>query len=169
MNLHPHHGRHWTHTKHVDRLRATYHRTGGVRHFFGAYDLERDTLRGRFARRKNARKFLSFLKWVRSQYSPKLTLHVVLDNATFHETTEVLAYARTHRITFYWTPTGASWLNRIECHFTAMEKFTLDNTDYRSHHEMQAALRSYLRWRNRRRRIALPQKHPKFVRLQHAA
>lgn len=169
LNLQPRHGRHWAHTKHVDRLRATYNRKGGVRHFFGVYDLERDTLRGRFAKRKNARKFLSFLKWVRSQYSPGLTLHVVLDNATYHETAEVLAFARTHRILFYWTPTGASWLNRIECHFTAMEKFTLDNTDYRSHPEMQAAIRSYLRWRNRRRRIELPQKHSKPVRLRHAA
>ena len=31
----------------------------------------------------------------------------------------------------YWTPTSASWLNRIECHLTALKEFTLDNTDCR--------------------------------------
>jgi len=82
-------------------------------------------------------------------------LHVVLDNATFHHKAEVLLYAATHRITFYWTATNASWMNRIECHFTALKKFALDNTDYRSHEEQQAAIESYLAWRNRTRDISL--------------
>lgn len=169
LNLQPRHGRHWARIKHVDRLRATYHRDGGVRHFFGVHDLERNTLRGRFAKRKNAMKFLSFLKWVRGRYPARLTLHIVLDNATYHETAEVLAYARSHRMIFYWTPTGASWLNRIECHFTAMRKFTLDNTDYRSHQQMQTAIRSYLRWRNRRRTIVIQQNPSKLRHFRHAA
>lgn len=164
LNLQPRHGRHWARMKHVDRLRATYSRKDGVRHMFGVYDLERDTLRGRFEKRKNATKFLSFLKWVRGQYAARLTLHIVIDNATYHLTAEVLAYASAHRIVFYWTPTSASWLNRIECHFTAMKKFALDNTDYRSHDEQQAAIQSYLRWRNGRRRIALkPQQQTKAI------
>jgi transposase len=169
LNLQPRHGRHWAHTTHVDRLRATYHRTGGVQHFFGVYDLERDTLQGRFEKRKNALTFLSFLKWVRGRYPLRLTLHIVLDNASYHETAEILAYARRHRIHFAWTPTGASWLNRIECHFTAMRKFALDNTDYRSHKEQQAAIRSYLRWRNRRRTVDIQPKSSTAGRFRHAA
>ena len=51
-------------------------------------------------------------------------LHIVLDNVGYHRTSEVLAYATTHRIKFYFTPTNASWLNRIECHFTALKKLT---------------------------------------------
>ena len=35
------------------------------------------------------------------------------------------------------------------------KKFTLDNTDYRSHEELQAAIEHYLRWRNRSREISL--------------
>ena len=57
-------------------------------------------------------------------------------------------YAAKHKIKFYWTPTNASWLNRIESHFTALRKFALDNTDYRSHKEQQEAIESYLSWRN---------------------
>ena len=82
-------------------------------------------------------------------------LQVVLDNAGYHLKAEVLSYAASHRIQFYWTPTNASWLNRIECHFTALRKFALDNTDYRSHKEQQEAIERYLSWRNLTRDISL--------------
>lgn len=153
LNLLPRHGMHYARTGHVDRLRATYSRKGGVRHMYGVYDLERDTLLGRFVQRKNRRTFLAFLKWLRGQYRGAEVLHIVLDNASFHDRPEVLEYAATHRIKFYFTPTSASWLNRIECHFAALKKFALDNTDYRNHPEMQAAIHSYLRWRNGGRKI----------------
>jgi len=155
LNLLPRHGKHYARTGHVDRLRATYRRTGGVRHMFGVYDLDRDTLHGRFVEKKNWTTFLGFLKWVRRRYRDRGTLHIVLDNASFHRKAEVLAYAAAHDIKFYWTPTGASWLNRIESHFAAVRKFALDNTDYQSHDEQQAAIEQYLAWRNRRRRISI--------------
>jgi transposase len=69
--------------------------------------------------------------------------------------TAAQAYAVSHRIKFYWTPTNASWLNRIECQFTALKKFALDNTDHRTHREQQQTIRHHLSWRNRRRRITL--------------
>jgi transposase len=75
-------------------------------------------------------------------------LHIVLDNAGYHLKAEVQQYAAAHNIRFYWTPTSASWLNRIECHLTALRKFALDNTDHRSHDQQQEAIESYLRWRN---------------------
>lgn len=155
LNLLPRHGMHWARSGHVDRLRATYSRKGGVRHLFGAYDLERDTLVGTFAEKKNWTTFLPFLQWLRGRYRSTEVLHVILDNASFHLKAQVLEYAQSHRIKFYFTPTGASWLNRIECHFTALRKFTLDNTDYRSHEEMQAAIRRYLDWRNGVRDISI--------------
>jgi transposase len=155
LNLLPRHGKHYARTGHVDRHRATYTRRGGVRHMFGAYDLERDELVGTFVERKNWTTFLPFLKWLRGRYRSTEVLHVVLDNAGFHLKAEVLAYAAAHRIRFYFTPTGASWLNRIECHFTALRKFALDNTDYPTHDDMQAAIHGYLNWRNGRREISM--------------
>jgi len=155
LNLLPRHGKHYARTGHVDRLRATYTRKGGVRHMFGAYDLERDTLLGTFTEKKNWTTFLPFLKWVRRRYRSTEVLHVILDNASFHLKAEVLEYAACHRIKLYFTPTGASWLNRIECHFTALRKFALDNTDYRSHEQMQEAIERYLTWRNGRRQISV--------------
>lgn len=155
LNLQPRHGKHYARMGHVDRLRATYQRTGGVRHFMGVYDLEHDTLTGYFVRKKNWKTFLAFLKWVRRRCRQRGTLHVVLDNAGYHHKAEVLAYAATHDIRFYWTPTAASWLNRIECHFTALRKFALDNTDHHSHEQQETAIQQYLAWRNRRRTISI--------------
>lgn len=153
LNLLPRHGMHYAASDHVDRLRATYHRGGGVRHMYSVLDLERNTLAGRFVRQKNWMTFLAFLQWVRQRY--RGMLHIVLDNAGYHAKAQVQAWAATHRIKFYWTPTEASWLNRIEGHFAAIKKFALDNTDYATHRQQQAAIRRYLRWRNGRRPISL--------------
>lgn len=53
-------------------------------------------------------------------------------------------------------PTNASWLNWIECEFTALRYFALSGTDHRSHAEQNAAIASYVRWRNARTR---PKRH----------
>jgi len=66
-----------------------------------------------------------------------------------------LDWAKCRKVRFYFTPTNASWLNRIEAQFTALKKFALDNSDFGSHEEQQEAIESYLAWRNGRRKIAV--------------
>lgn len=140
--------------KRVDRHRATYHRQGGIRHFLAAYDLETGRLFGQFTAHKTWKEWLDFLKWLRRRYPSQETLHLVLDNYGPHLKEEVLQWAKTHKVKLYFVPTNASWLNRIESQFTALKKFALDNSDYRSHEEQQASMESYLAWRNGRRDIA---------------
>ena len=72
-----------------------------------------------------------------------------MDNYGSHITAKVLAWAKTHNVCFYLTPTNGSWLNRIESQFTALKKFALQPSDFPSHEEQQAAIESYLAWRNR--------------------
>lgn len=155
LNLQPRAGRCFAKAgcKSVKRLPATYRRYSGVRHFLAAYDLETGSLFGRFYERKTAKEFLSFLKWLRRRYRREEWLHIVLDNYGTHVKKEVLVWAKKHRIRFCFTPSNASWLNRIESQFAALRKFTLDNSNYSSHHELQAAIESYLDWRNGRRSI----------------
>jgi transposase len=141
--------------KGVERLRATYSRKLGVRHFLAYYDLETKRLYGRFTRRKTWVEFLSFLKWVRNRYPREQVLHIVMDNYGPHLKAEVQIWAKANNIRCYFTPTDASWLNRIECQFTALKKFALENSDHRSHEEQQKAIESYLSWRNGRREISL--------------
>ncbi|KDN73994.1 transposase [Streptomyces olindensis] len=47
-------------------------------------------------------------------------------------------------------PTYGSWLNWIESEFAALRCFALNGTDHRSHDEQNAAIASYVRWRNAR-------------------
>jgi transposase len=155
MNVQPRPGVHLARKGKPDRQRATYSRHHGVRHIFGLYDLERNELVGQFTQKKNRVTFLAFLKWVRRRYRSTEVLHIVLDNVGYHRTAEVLQYAATHRIRFYFTPTNASWLNRIECHFTALKKFVFDNTDYHGHDEQREAIERYFAWRNGKRDISL--------------
>jgi hypothetical protein len=45
--------------------------------------------------------------------------------------------------------TNASFLNRIQCHFTALRYFALNGTDHRNHEEQNSMIRRYIIWRNR--------------------
>lgn len=156
LNLQPRHGSCLAgRGKRVERLRATYHRVGGIQHFFAFYDLETRRLYGRFARRKTWKDFLTFLRWVRHRYPREQRLHMVVDNYKTHLRAEVLAWAKRNNVCFYFTPTGASWLNRIECEFTSLKKYALDNSDYRTHEDQQAGIWNYLRWRNGQRAITI--------------
>ena len=156
LNLQPRHGHCYKgSSKRLTRVRATYNRKGGIRHFLAFYDLETDRIYGRFTEHKTAQDMLSFLSWVRSRYPRWQKLHIVIDNYSTHVTAKVLLWALGHNVRFYLTPTNGSWLNRIESQFTALKKFALKPSDYRSHEEQQAAIESYLTWRNRTRDLSI--------------
>jgi transposase len=141
--------------QHVQRIRANYDRSKDIRHFLAYYDLETDRLYGRFTKRKTGKVFLSFLKWVRSRYPKTQVLHIVMDNYGTHIMATLLTWAKSHNVRVYLTPTNGSWLNRIECQFTALKKFAMKPSDYRDHEEQQAAIESYLTWRNRARDLSI--------------
>ena len=48
-----------------------------------------------------------------------------------------------------YTPTNCSWMNRLECQFTALREFTLNGTDHVTHREQGSMIRRYIAWRNR--------------------
>jgi transposase len=62
----------------------------------------------------------------------------------------VRQWAKDNNIIFVWTPTNASWLNRIECQFTELKQYSLDNTFFKTHAELQQTVKKFLRYRNAR-------------------
>jgi hypothetical protein len=50
-----------------------------------------------------------------------------------------------------------------ECEFTALRYFTLDGSDYPSHTAQEAAVASYLRWRNRHFAIDSKIRRPDYL------
>ncbi len=141
--------------QHVQRIPANYERSKDVRHFLAYYDLETDRLYGRFTKRKTGKVFLSFLRWVRSRYPKTQTLHMVMDNYGTHIMATIQAWAKSHNVRIYLTPTNGSWLNRIESHFAALKAFAMKPSDYDDHEEQQAAIESYLTWRNHARDLSV--------------
>lgn len=67
----------------------------------------------------------------------------------------IKAFAQRNRITLVFTSTYASFLNRIECNFAAYKDFVVNGSDFDSHDELIVATRSYLRYRNHRRKGTL--------------
>jgi transposase len=162
LNVLPRPGKQWApvaskHTKgsrrRRRRRRATYTRTKGVRHLFGAYDLAADKMYGHIKTTKHRTKFLEFCRYLRSLYPPEVRIAIVLDNYSPHLSTKkdqrVGEWAEANNVEFAYVPTNASWLNRIEAQFQALRYFALDGTDHQSHDEQNSMIRRYIIWRNR--------------------
>jgi transposase len=155
LNLMPRPGKGWYPHQQPKRLRATYTRTAGVRQMFAALDLATGELFYRFRDRKRAREFLDFCKQLRRRF-PAGRLYLVCDNYGAHTKAEVTTWCAEHDIELVFTPSNASWLNWIECEFTALRYFTLDGSDYPSHTAQEAAIARYIRWHNKH---AQPKRH----------
>jgi len=155
LNLQPRPGKGWYTRGRPKRLRATYRRTAGVRHMFAALDLASGQMFYRIRDRKRWQEFLAFLKQLRTRF-PVGKLYVICDNYGPHTKLEVRQWCQANGVDLVFTPSNASWLNWIECEFTALRYFTLDGSDYPSHTAQEAAIAGYIRWPNRN---AQPKRH----------
>jgi len=134
---------------HPVRHRANYTRPHGVRYFFGAYDVHQDKLWMHQKSRKRWQDVLAFLRAIRRRYPHGRRIYLVLDNLSSHKRREIRAWSRRRNVQMVFTATYASWMNRIECHFTPARKFVIANSDYADHSTMARAMQKYLRWRNK--------------------
>lgn len=75
-------------------------------------------------------------------------LYIVEDNLSPHHNKIIKKWAKNNRVTLVFTPTNASWLNHVECHYAGLKEFAISGTDYGDHRELAAEIRHYLRWRN---------------------
>ena len=148
IQLIPHHGSGWAREKRCERLRATYNRRNGVRYLFGAYDVHADRLHGRLRAHKNAREVLAFYQQIRIRYDPKLRLYLIADNLSTHTTPAIIEWAAGANTELVFTPTYASFLNRIECHFWGIGEFVINNADHGNWDALAKAMADHIRYRN---------------------
>ena len=152
ISLKPQPGHGWFPTKRPARQRATYHRYGGTRKLLGAYDIGADRLWGKVEKRRVTGKVvLEFLTDIRRRYPAEVTVYIVMDNLSAHWTPEIRRWALNNNVGLLPTPTNASHLNRIECHFWAFVEFVINGSDYRDWTEFTKAAHAYIRRRNRDR------------------
>jgi transposase len=148
LSLRPWPGSAWAPSGRPWRTRATYHRTGGVRYLLGCYDVGADRLAGHLVEHKDGPTTLAALKRIRARYPRQTGILVVVDNLSAHFTPQIRAWAKANRVRLVPTPTYASYLNRIECHFWAYVEFVIGSSDYANHAQLAQATGSYLRHRN---------------------
>jgi DDE superfamily endonuclease/Homeodomain-like domain len=148
ISLQPYPGHCYAQRKRPWRRRATYVRRGGVGYFFGAYDVHGDVLFGGYRLAKSTAEVLAFYKYIRRRYPDHLRVYLVNDNLSLHWTPQIRAWAELHNVELVATPTSASHLNRIECHFRPLREFVINASDYASHADVAVAFRRYVRRRN---------------------
>jgi transposase len=148
LSIRPCHGSSWAERKRPARLRATYHRTHGIRYFHGCYCLADDQLWGRTRKRKGADHTLAALKSIRAARPGGYRLYVILDNLSANKTPAIRAWAKQANVELCFTPTSASWANPIEAQFGPLRAFVMGGSDHPNHTVLARKLQDYLRWRN---------------------
>jgi transposase len=148
ISLRPTAGAGWAPKMRPQRQRATFTRRHGVRYVFGAYDVHRDRLRVRLRQRRRGSENLAFLKQIRDSYPRRLRIYWIQDNLSANWTPAIRAYAEANNIELLATPTYASYLNRVECHFLPISEFVVKNADYLNWDAFAHALARHITYRN---------------------
>jgi transposase len=147
-SLCPRHGRGWARRGRPERHRATYTRRQGIRYLVGALDVHADYLRIRPRPRRDGNSTLTFMRQLRLAYPRRIRLYWIQDGLSCHWTPSIRAYAAANNIELVPTPTYASYLNRIEATFGALEEFVCKNADYLDWDAFAHALADHVRHRN---------------------
>ena len=148
ISLRPHAGAGWARRKRPERQRATFTRRHGIRYVFGAYDVHADRLRVRLRPRRRGRDNLAFMRQIRRCYPRRLRIYWIQDNLSANWTPEIRVFAEANNIELVATPTYASYLNRVECHFLPISEFVVKNADYLDWDAFAHALARHVCYRN---------------------
>jgi transposase len=148
VSLRPTAGAGWAQRGRPERQRADYNRRAGVRYVFGAYDVHADQLRVRLRPKRAGSDVLSFMRQIRLAYPSRKRIYWIQDNLSANWVPSIREFAATNRIELVPTPTYASYLNPVECHFSALTQFVVANADYLDWDAFGYALANHVRYRN---------------------
>ncbi len=148
ISLRPMAGAGWAPVGRPERQRATFHRRHGIRYVMGAYDVHDDRLRVRLRRRRRGSDNLQFMTQIRTVISARRRIYWIQDNLSANWTPDIRAYAAANKIELIATPTYASYLNPVECHFFPIGEFVVNNADYVDWDAFAWALARHVQHRN---------------------
>ena len=147
-SLRPRHGHGWARCGRPERHRATFNRRHGIRYLLGALDVHADYLRIRPRPRRDSRTTLECMRQIRLAYPRRIRIYWIQDGLSCHWTKEIRAFADANNMELVPTPTYASYLNRIEATFGALDEFVCKNADYMDWDAFGHALAEHVRHRN---------------------
>ena len=148
VSLRPTAGAGWALRGRPERQRADYHRRHGTRYIFGAYDVHADRLRVRLRPRRAGLDNLAFITQIRHCYPTRQRIYWIQDNLSANWVPDIRKFAAANRIELVATPTYASYLNPVECHFTPISQFVVCNADYIDWDAFAFSLARHIRYRN---------------------
>jgi len=148
ISLRPTAGAGWAPQGRPERQRATYHRPHGTRYIFGAYDVHHDRLRVRLRPRRRGSDNLAFMAQLRSAVPQRRRIYWIQDGLSANWTPDIRAFADGHNIELVPTPTYASYLNPVGCHFFPISEFVVHNADYLGWDAFAFALARHIQHRN---------------------
>src|SRR4051812_26016847 len=144
ISLRPMAGAGWAPKGRPERQRATYHRHNGTRCASHPH-LPRPPRPPRLCRpthippprsrvgprpRRRGSDTLAFMAQTRAPIPARRRIYWIQDNLSANWTPDIRAFAATTNIELVPTPTYASYLNPVECHFFPIGEFVVNNADY---------------------------------------
>jgi transposase len=148
ISLRPMAGAGWARKGRPERQRATYNRRHGVRYVMGAYDVHDDRLRVRLRPRRRGSDNLAFMAQIRGAIPARRRIYWIQDNLSANWTPDIRTFAAANKIELVPTPTYASYLNPVECHFFPISEFVVNNADYADWDAFAWALAGHIQHRN---------------------
>src|SRR5712692_11167453 len=148
VSLRPTAGAGWAAKGRRERQRADYSGRAGTRYVFGGFDVHEDRLRVRLRPKRRGADVLAFLTQIGLSYPSRQRIYWIQDNLSANWTTDIRKYAAADKVELVPTPTYASYLNPVECHFSALTEFVVANADYIDWDAFGYALANHVRYRN---------------------
>ena len=122
----------------------------GTATLFAALSIADGAVIGSVKKRHRHQEFLEFLRQIDKETPRKLDLHLILDNYGTHKHPKVREWLKNHpRFHLHFTPTSCSWLNLVECWFSALTRARIRRGSFRSIRALVGALNSYVAESNR--------------------
>jgi len=118
----------------------------GVTNLYAALNVASGKVIGALADRHRQKEYMEFLELVDHRTSKKKVLHLIVDNASSHDTKKVREFLEAHpgRFVVYFTPTHSSWLNLVERWFAEITTKRIRRGSWNSVKELERAIMDYV-------------------------
>lgn len=133
------------------RRRAVEYVRGGTRCLTAGLFVHTGKVIGMVTPRRPKEVFIDFLNLLDSHVPAGQLIHLVLDNLNTHRGAHIADWMAAHpgRLTIYYLPFHASWLNQIELWFNTLQRRSLRLGDFHSADHLAATILAFIETYNR--------------------
>src|SRR5579884_2098733 len=126
--------------------RATHdYKRSGTSSLYAALDISTGMVIGSLHSRHRAIEFKKFLATLDREVPVELDVHLILDNASTHNTPAIQRWLTAHpRFVLHFTPTSSSWLNLVERWFAELTNKKLRRGAHRSVRQLNDDIRAWI-------------------------